>query len=110
MCCTVYSQLTCPLSNPDNLFGIGLLVEDAVAEANVDPACVRQANFTSSVRVETADAQVLEKTVDSRFEKLSDAAIDSLVSEQKNKNTCRQLTNGSAYSTSIVKTQDVAVT
>ena len=25
MCCTVYSQLTCPLSNPDNLFGIGLL-------------------------------------------------------------------------------------
>ena len=24
MCCTVYSQLTCPLSNPDNLFGIGL--------------------------------------------------------------------------------------
>ena len=41
------------------------------------------------MRVETADAQVhvLEKTVDSRFEKLSDAAIDSLVSEQKNKNT-----------------------
>eukprot|EP00117_Sycon_ciliatum_P018373 scpid102755/ scgid3027/ len=32
--------------------------------------------FTSSVRVETADAQVLEKTVDSRFEKLSDAAIE----------------------------------
>ena len=56
-------------------------------EANVDPACVRKVNFTSSVRVETADAQVLEKTVDSRFEKLSDAAIDSLVSEQKNKNT-----------------------
>ena len=25
MCCTVHYQLTCPLSNPDNLFGIGLL-------------------------------------------------------------------------------------
>ena len=25
MCCTAYSQVTCPLSNPDNLFGIGLL-------------------------------------------------------------------------------------
>ena len=28
MCCTVYSQLTCPLSNPDNLFGIGLLKDN----------------------------------------------------------------------------------
>ena len=25
LCCTVDSQLTCPLSNPDNLFGMGLL-------------------------------------------------------------------------------------
>ena len=50
-------------------------------------ASAKSTNFTSSVRVETADAQVLEKTVDSRFEKLSDAAIDSLVSEPKNKNT-----------------------
>ena len=29
MCCTVYSQLTCPLSNPDNLFGIGLFARFA---------------------------------------------------------------------------------
>ena len=35
MCCTVYSQLTCPLSNPDNLFGIGLYYRQASRHTEV---------------------------------------------------------------------------
>ena len=34
MCCTVYSQLTCPLSNPDNLFGIGLLAINIIVASD----------------------------------------------------------------------------
>lgn len=63
------------------------LLATAVMESNVDPGAITQVELHSSVRLSTADCRVLEKSLDSRFEKISDADIDKIVSEQKNENT-----------------------
>lgn len=51
------------------------------------PGKVSEVELWSTVRVHTVDNQVFEKSADSRFKKISDADIDKIVTEQKNKNT-----------------------
>ena len=60
------------------------LIDDAVAEAAVKPADIRQFELSSTVRFRTANSgQVFEKLTGSRFEKVSDEDIEKIVAEQK---------------------------
>ena len=64
------------------------LIDDAVAEAQVEPADVRQFELSSTVRFRTGSSdKVYEKSIGSRFYKVSDDDIEKIIAEQKNRNT-----------------------
>ena len=64
------------------------LIDDAVAEAQVEPADVRQFELSSTVRFRTGSSdKVYEKSIGSRFDKVSDDDIEKIIAEQKNRNT-----------------------
>ena len=66
------------------------LIDDALAEAQVEPADVRQFELSSTVRFRTGSSdKVYEKSIGSRFDKVSDDDIEKIIAEQKNRNTRR---------------------
>ena len=86
------------------------LIDDGVAEAQVEPAGVRQFELSSTARFRTGSSdKVYEKSIGSRFDKVSDDDIEKIIAEQKKTEIQRmRLTNGLEFSrTSVSPTATV---